>query len=67
MSKVYLSGGSARSEFVVQTLQNELTVPCEVWSPFKSLQMGLSPEKMGEMEQVSPQLTVAIGAAAASF
>ncbi len=67
VSKVYLSGGSARSEFVVQTLQNELTVPCEVWSPFKSLQMGLSPEKMGEMEQVSPQLTVAIGAAAASF
>jgi len=67
VSKVYLSGGSARSEFVVQTLQNELTVPCEVWSPFKSLQLGLSPEKMGEVEQVSPQLTVAIGAAAASF
>jgi type IV pilus assembly protein PilM len=67
VSKVYLSGGSARSEFVVQTLQNELTVSCEVWSPLKSLQMGLPPEKMGEMEQVSPQLTVAIGAAAASF
>jgi len=67
VSKVYLSGGSARSEFVVQTLQNELTVPCEVWSPFKSLQLALSPEKMGEVEQVSPQLTVAIGAAAASF
>jgi type IV pilus assembly protein PilM len=67
VSKVYLSGGSARSEFVVQTLQNELTVPCEVWSPFKSLQLGLPPEMMGEVEQVSPQLTVAIGAAAASF
>ncbi len=67
VSKVYLSGGSARSEFVVQTLQNELTVPCEVWSPFKSLQLALSPEKMGEVEQVSPQMTVAIGAAAASF
>lgn len=67
VSKVYLSGGSARSEFVVETLQNELTVPCEVWSPSKSLQLSLPPEKMGEMEHVSPQLTVAIGAAAASF
>ena len=67
VSKVYLSGGSARSEFVVQTLQNELTVPCQVWSPSKCLQMGLPPEKIGEIEQVSPQLTVAIGAAAASF
>ena len=67
VSKVYLSGGSARSEFVVQTLQNELTVPCQVWSPSKALQLNLPPEKMGEIEQVSPQLTVAIGAAAASF
>ena len=67
VSKVYLSGGSARSEFVVQTLQNELTVPCQVWSPSKCLQLSLPPEKVGEIEQVSPQLTVAIGAAAASF
>jgi type IV pilus assembly protein PilM len=67
VSKVYLSGGSARSEFIVQTLQKELTVPCEVWSPSKSLQMSLPPEKVGEIEQVSPQLTVAIGAGAASF
>jgi len=67
VSKVYLSGGSARSEFVVQTLQNELTVPCQVWSPTKSLQLSLPPEKVGEIEQVSSQLTVAIGAAAASF
>lgn len=67
VSKVYLSGGSARSEFVVQTLQNELTVSCQVWSPSKALQLSLPPEKMGEIEQVSPQLTVAIGAAAASF
>ena len=67
VSKVYLSGGSARSEFIVQTLLKELTVPCEVWSPSKSLQMSLPPEKVGEVEQVAPQLTVAIGAGAASF
>jgi len=67
VSKVYLSGGSARSEFIVQILQNELTVPCQVWSPSKSLQLSLPPEKMGDIEQVSPQLTVAIGAAAAAF
>jgi len=67
VSKVFLSGGSARSEVIVQVLQNELIVPCEVWNPSKSLQASLPPEKMGELEQIAPQLTVAIGAAASAF
>lgn len=67
VSKVFLSGGSARGEFIVQSLQAELMVPCQSWSPAKALQLGLPPEKMGEIEQIAPQLAVAIGAAAASF
>lgn len=67
LGQVYVSGGSARSEFILQCLQNELMVPCKSWNPAKFLQMELSPEKMGEVEQVAPQLTIAIGAAATAF
>ena len=67
VGKVFIAGGSARSEFIVQSLQNELMVPCESWSPLKFLELALPPEKMGTLEEVAPQLTVAIGAGAASF
>jgi Tfp pilus assembly PilM family ATPase len=62
-----LSGGSACGDVVVQALQAELMVQCQVWIPTKSMQLMLPPEKMGDIEQVAPKLTVAIGAAAASF
>ena len=67
VGKVFLSGGSAASEIILQTLQNELMVQCQAWLATKCLQMELPPEKMGEIELTAPQLTVAIGAAAASF
>ena len=64
---VFISGGSARNEFILQTLQAQLMVPCKGWNPAKAFQLNLPPEKMGEAEQVMPQLTVAIGAAASGF
>ncbi len=67
VGKVFLSGGSARSEAILQALQTEMMVPCQVWSPTKFLQLTLPPEKLGEIEQVAPQLSVAVGAAVASF
>jgi len=63
VGSVFVSGGSARSEFVIQTLQNELMVPCKSWNPSGFMELGLAPEKMGEIEQIAPQLSVAIGAA----
>ena len=63
VGRVYLSGGSARSEFVVQTLQRELAVECQLWNPAANLQLALSPKQEGEIEQVASQLTGAIGAA----
>src|SRR5204863_8567037 len=32
VGSVFVSGGSARSDFVIQTLQNELMVPCKTWN-----------------------------------
>ena len=67
VSKVFLSGASSRSDLIVQALQAEMMVACELWSPIKNIDMALPPEKQADFEQTAPQLTVAIGAAAASF
>jgi type IV pilus assembly protein PilM len=67
VSQVYISGGSARSEFVVKVLESELMVPCRAWSPIGSIQLALPPQQTAEVEQIAPQLTVAIGTAVAAF
>lgn len=67
VAKVFVSGGSACGELIVQSLQTELMVQCQTWIPTKFLQLTLPAERASEMEQLAPKLTVAIGAAAASF
>lgn len=63
VSQIFLSGGSARSELIVQALQLELLVPCKVWNPAQTFDLALSPEQSAGFASVSPQLAVAIGAA----
>lgn len=60
---VYVSGGSARSEFIVQALRREIGVECKTWNPVTGLQLALAPAQSAEIEHVAPQLSVAIGAA----
>ena len=67
VSQVFISGGSSRSEFIVQTLGAELMVPCKTWTPLSFLQVSLPPQQTAEIDQVAPQLGVAIGAALAAF
>jgi type IV pilus assembly protein PilM len=67
VSQVFLSGGSARSEFITEILHTELLVPCKVWLPTKFLQLALEPVQLAGLDQAAPQLTVAIGAATTAF
>jgi len=67
VSQVFISGGSARSEFILRLLQNELLVDCRTWNPASFLQLALPPQQTTEIDMVAPQLTVAIGAALAAF
>jgi len=67
MTHVFVSGGSAQSEFILQTLQAELMVECRTWNPTGFMQHALPPQQVAEVEQVSPQLTVAVGTALAAF
>lgn len=63
VSQIFVSGGSARGELLVQALQAELLVPCKVWNPAKAFDLSLTPDQATEFLSVSPQLAVAFGAA----
>src|SRR6266567_6911897 len=67
VSHVFVSGGCARSEFIVQILQTELLVECKPWNPLNFLELALPPQQASEIEQVAGQLAVAVGAALAAF
>lgn len=67
VSHAFITGGSARSEFVLQSLQNDLSIECKTWNPTTFLEMSLPPQQTAEIEYVAPQLTVALGAAMAAF
>jgi type IV pilus assembly protein PilM len=67
VSQVFVSGGTARSESILQILQTELMVECKAWNPLSFLDLGLPPEQASEVDHVAPQLAVALGAAIASL
>jgi type IV pilus assembly protein PilM len=66
VSQVLISGGAARSEFIVQMLQSELVVTSKAWYPTNGIKMNLPAQQISEVEQTATQLAVAIGSAAAS-
>jgi type IV pilus assembly protein PilM len=65
--QVFVTGGSARSEFLIEKLQQELMVECSVLNPVKFLQLDVGSEKEGEVAQLAPQLATAVGTAVAAF
>lgn len=67
VTQVFLSGGSSRGELIVSILQNELMVPCKLWNAAKPLQPSVPPQKLTELDSVSPLLTFAVGAALAAL
>jgi type IV pilus assembly protein PilM len=67
VSQVFVSGGAARSPFIVESLQSELMVQTSSWNPISFMNMALPPEQLAEVEQVASQLAVATGGAIAAF
>lgn len=67
VSQVYMCGGSARSEYILKSLEQEMSIPCVAWNPALNIQLALPGTQMAEIEQVAPQLTVAIGSAAVAI
>ena len=67
VSQVYVTGGTARSEFLVERLQQELMVECKVLNPVKFMQLEVGKEKEPEVAQIAPQLATALGTAFAAL
>ncbi len=67
VSYIYVNGGTAQSEMIMQLLHTELIVECKTWNPTTFLQLALPGQQAVEIEHVGPQLTVAIGAALAAL
>lgn len=67
VATAYLTGGSTRSDFIVQILQQELMIETRTWNPASFLKLELPPQQASEIEQVAPQLAVAIGAGIAAL
>jgi len=67
VTQVYLCGGTVRSELVLQILQAELLAQCKTWNPALHLENALPPDQAASLEQVAPQLAVAVGTALAAF
>ena len=67
VSQVYVCGAAARSEMFLEMLRAEMIVECKTWNPTTFLQLALPGQQTMEIEQVGPQLSVAIGVAVASL
>ncbi len=67
VSQVFVSGGSAQSEMILQMLHAEMFVDCKTWNATKCLQLSLSESQAAEITHVASQLTVAAGAALTAF
>ncbi len=63
ISRVFVSGGLARIEIILQTLSDELGLPCEIWDPLERCEVALSAPKREALPHEFVSLNVACGAA----
>jgi type IV pilus assembly protein PilM len=61
--RIFVSGGMAKTEMILQTLSDELGLPCEVWDPLETCQVALPPAKRQALAGEFVSLNVACGAA----
>ena len=61
--RLYVSGGLSRAEMILQTLSDELGLPCEIWDPLENCEVALPAAKRKRFQQEFVSLNVACGAA----
>jgi len=61
--RIFVSGGLARTEMILQTLSDELSLPCEIWDPLEMCEVALPPAKRQALPKEFVSLNVACGAA----
>lgn len=61
--RIFVSGGMAKTEMILQILSDELGFPCEVWDPLESCEVALPAAKRQSLAKDFVSLNVACGAA----
>jgi Tfp pilus assembly PilM family ATPase len=61
--RIFVSGGLARAETVLQILSDELSLPCEIWDPLETCEVALPVAKRQSLPNEFVSLNVACGAA----
>jgi Tfp pilus assembly PilM family ATPase len=63
INRIFVSGGLARAETVLQTLSDELGLACEIWDPLETSELALPAAKRQALPNEFVSLNVACGAA----
>ncbi len=61
--RIFVSGGMARTEMILQILSDDLSLPCEIWDPLETCEVALPPAKRQALSSEFVSLNVACGAA----
>ena len=61
--RIFVSGGLARTENILQMLSDELGLPCEIWDPLETCEVALPAAKRQALPSEFVSLNVACGAA----
>jgi type IV pilus assembly protein PilM len=61
--RIFVSGGMAKTEMILQTLSDELSLPCEIWDPLETCEVALPAAKRQALANEFVSLNVACGAA----
>jgi len=61
--RIFVSGGLARIETILQTLSDELGLPCEIWDPLETCEVALPAAKREALPHEFVSLNAACGAA----
>jgi len=63
IQRLFVSGGLSRVEMVLQTLSDDLGLPCEIWDPLENCEVALPAAKRKDLQREFASLNVACGAA----
>jgi type IV pilus assembly protein PilM len=63
ISKVYLSGGAAKTALLMEAVQQRLTLPVEMLNPFLRVVVNEKEFDREYLEEIAPMVTVAVGLA----
>ncbi len=67
IDRIYLAGGTARVEGLVDLLENELRIPVEILDPFRHVAVAEEQFDPAYVNDVAPRMAVAMGLALRSF